>query len=71
VVLAGLLAVALTTGVREQNSVRIATEIFIVAAVVLIAGWRLHRVRKNRTDKAFFDEMDRTTHRDPPRSGAS
>ena len=55
-------------GVREQNSVRIATEVFILAAVVLIAAYRFYRVRKDRRRQPFFDEMSRTTHRDPPPS---
>jgi len=49
----------LGTGVREQNSVRIATMIFIAAAVVSVISYRVYRVRKTRKNQEFFENLKR------------
>ena len=54
-----LLAEFVATGVREQNSVRIATMVFIALALVGFVAYRIYRVRKNRKNQEFFSKMKR------------
>jgi high-affinity Fe2+/Pb2+ permease len=54
-----LLAVIVATGVREQNSVRIATMVFIAVAAVGLLSYRIYHVRKNRKNQEFFENMKR------------
>jgi hypothetical protein len=49
----------LARGVPEQNSVRIATMIFIAAAVVALISYRVYRVHKTRKNQEFFENMKR------------
>jgi len=59
-------AVVVATGVHEESSLRIATIIFIVVVVVVVVGYRLYRMRKNRSNQEFFERMRPTSKGDPP-----
>jgi hypothetical protein len=54
-----LLVMIVATGVREENSVRIATMIFIAVAAIGLISYRVYRVRKNRKNQEFLENMKR------------